>query len=110
MKTKFLSCFFSILLGAACSVDSQEASQMNQPLISFDSEHFTFDTLQIGDTLRHQFKFTNTGTKDLKIDTVSSNCDCASGYFRLNPFLPPKQIVLKYISHLLVMDTLLGVL
>lgn len=51
--------------------------------MQFSDNHFqfSFDTLQVGDTLRHTFTFKNAGNTGLAIDTIATNCDCASSYF-----------------------------
>lgn len=86
MKNVLYSLICSLIFVSACSTFSEES--LEQALVDFPAYQFEFDTLQVGDTLRHEFRFTNIGEADLIIDTVSSNCDCALGYFPNNPVKP----------------------
>ncbi len=84
----FLFLSLSFLVSACSNFSNEEKQAEVQPIIQFSADHFGFDTLQIGDTLRHEFIFKNTGTAKLNIDTVSTSCDCASGYFSSEPINP----------------------
>jgi hypothetical protein len=48
------------------------------PVISFENPVFEFNTLRHGETIEHQFDFTNTGKSQLIIRAVRSGCGCTS--------------------------------
>ncbi len=46
------------------------------PKIEFEEDHFTYDTIQEGETVEHAFVFSNTGSSALLISSVKSSCGC----------------------------------
>ncbi len=53
--------------------------------ISFDEEVFSFDTLQEGDVIEHNFVFKNIGKTPLIINGASATCGCTTPSY---PFIP----------------------
>ncbi len=48
----------------------------NGPAITFDKTEHDFGEVNVGEKLEYNFKFTNTGNKDLLITNTSSTCGC----------------------------------
>ena len=68
MKKNFLLLFFLV-----CSVYSLG---QNSAYITFDSLTINYGKILQGDNGTVDFKFTNTGDRDLKINKVRSSCGC----------------------------------
>lgn len=68
MKKVFLSILFLIL---GYTVAAQQAAT-----ITFDTLVIDYGVINKGDDGVRQFRFTNTGTVDLKINQVRSSCGC----------------------------------
>lgn len=47
--------------------------------LKFESYTFNFDTLTAGETVKHNFQFSNVGERPLEIKRVVGSCGCASG-------------------------------
>lgn len=53
------------------------ASMIDEPTeITFDTPTHNFGTVVDGDMVKHSFKFTNTGDKDLVLFSVNATCGC----------------------------------
>ena len=53
------------------------ASMIDEPTeITFESPTHNFGTVVDGDMVKHSFKFTNTGDKDLVLFSVKATCGC----------------------------------
>ncbi|PLX21982.1 MAG: hypothetical protein C0599_07255, partial [Salinivirgaceae bacterium] len=50
----------------------------NAPKIVFDNLKFNFETLTEGESITHEFKFTNQGKSDLIIRKVHASCGCTA--------------------------------
>ena len=61
--------FFTVVLGLS-------ATAQDFPVITFDSLTIDYGTVVKGENGIRQFKFTNTGTSELKITQVRSSCGC----------------------------------
>jgi len=48
------------------------------PAITFLEKEFEFGDIQQGDIVKHVFKFKNTGSTYLKIQSVSASCGCTT--------------------------------
>ena len=46
------------------------------PAVKFDEDVFDFGTITQGEKVTHEFKFKNTGDKDLIISSASADCGC----------------------------------
>jgi hypothetical protein len=58
-------------------VEKFEEEASLQPKFSFEETSFDFGTIEEGEKVSHVYKFTNSGSKDLKIYTIKSSCGCA---------------------------------
>lgn len=53
-------------------------SNYSQAILSFNELNFDFGKVKEGETLEHLFKFTNTGTENLVIQSVQPACGCTA--------------------------------
>ena len=72
---------------------------MAQPVIKFEkaTQHLGF--VKQGDTLRFQYKFTNTGNQPLIITDTKVECGCTVVDKPTGPILPGKQETIKVTFH-----------
>ncbi len=70
------------------------------PKIEFEQMVFEFDTITEGDTIGHNFKFTNTGKAPLNIKSANASCGCAQPSFPFLAIEPGQsdEIRVKFIS------------
>jgi hypothetical protein len=75
-----LKCVFSAsLLGFALITNAQIKGEMAGPKIEFDEVRHNFGNIQEDiHFATHRFKFKNTGTRDLFINTVQTSCGCTT--------------------------------
>ncbi len=59
--------------------------------IQFENETYDFGKIIQGDIVRYQFKFKNTGNKDLIISDVKGSCGCTITQFPKNPIKPNQE-------------------
>lgn len=87
MKQIILSIFlFSILVFGCKTTDKNENRPITSdmintnpdeaPTMEFDNEIFEFEDMAIGSTIRHSFKFKNTGKSALLLFDVKASCGC----------------------------------
>jgi hypothetical protein len=48
----------------------------NAPIMTFESEIYEFEDMAIGSTIKHSFKFENTGKSALLLFDVKASCGC----------------------------------
>ena len=70
-----------------------------QPTISFEKETQHLGFVHQGDTLKFEYKFTNTGTQPLIISDTKVECGCTLVDKPTGPILPGKQGVIKVTFH-----------
>lgn len=63
----------------------------------FDFEEITFDlgTIESGESVTHEFKFKNSGDKDLIISQAKGSCGCTQPEYPKNPIAPGDEGVIK---------------
>lgn len=63
----------------------------------FDFEEITFDlgTVQSGESVTHEFKFKNSGDKDLIISQAKGSCGCTQPEYPKDPVAPGDEGVIK---------------
>ena len=63
--------------GKPISTEEPEVVQNAEgPVIKFEKSVHDFGTVTDGDTVKHSFKFTNIGKKDLLIANAAASCGC----------------------------------
>ncbi|MFH2095392.1 MAG: DUF1573 domain-containing protein [Bacteroidota bacterium] len=50
----------------------------NAPSIQFENTTFNFGTIKQGDAVTHEYKFTNTGKRNLEIRKIKASCGCTA--------------------------------
>jgi hypothetical protein len=84
-KKAFLSgCVFLIFLGSL-------ALGAAQPKIKFKEETWNFGKVKQGETLAHEFVFTNSGDATLIIQKVSTSCGCTAALASEDKIAPGKE-------------------
>ncbi len=58
------------------------------PVIEYEDTDIEFGTINEGDTMRHKYKFTNTGDAPLIIASLKPSCGCTAGRFPKEPIQP----------------------
>ena len=91
MKLVFIIvCISGIIFFSSCGQKQETATDMvnipatagegidknNLPDMKFDEEVFDFETITQGEKVSHDFKFKNTGNKNLIIANASADCGC----------------------------------
>jgi hypothetical protein len=66
---------YDVLINNPMSAD-KPMDTINIPKIQFDESSFNFGIVQQGDSVIHEFHFTNSGHAPLLITNVSSSCGC----------------------------------
>ncbi len=63
----------------------------------YDFEEITFDlgTIESGESVTHEFKFKNSGDKDLIISQAKGSCGCTQPEYPKNPIAPGDEGVIK---------------
>jgi len=82
----------TIMVSSAVSVNSQED---NGPIISFEENKFSFDTIARNSNGEHNFFFVNAGSEPLLITSAFSSCGCVVPEFPKQPILPGEKSSIK---------------
>lgn len=61
------------------------------PHIVFQEALYDFGTVEQGDQVNHLFKFTNQGTRDLRIESVKTSCGCTAAVISSEVIPPGKE-------------------
>ncbi len=69
----------------------------NAPKIEFEEKVFNFGTINQGDKVTHEFKFKNTGKKDLIIHKIKASCGCTATSTSDKVIKPGKEASIKAI-------------
>lgn len=80
------------MVSTAVSVYSQED---NGPIISFEENRFSFDTIARNSNGEHNFFFVNAGSEPLLITSAFSSCGCVVPEFPKQPILPGEKSSIK---------------
>jgi len=77
--------------------DTQLASEMltDTTSVVFDPVEFRFDTITAGAIVKHDYKVTNTGTKDLIIAQARGSCGCTVPDYPKEPIKPGETKLIK---------------
>jgi len=75
---------FSVVLFSLGLTFSQEVKKLdnigndnpNQASFKFHEEEFNFNTIKQGESVNHDFAFTNTGKEPLVISNAAGSCGC----------------------------------
>ena len=87
MKKIIISTFVLASIFTSCKItdkneDRPITSEMintdpeKAPIMTFESEVFEFKDMAVGSTIKHKFKFTNTGKTALLLFDVKASCGC----------------------------------
>ncbi len=75
--------FFALVVNAQAPAPAAEGA-----VITFEEETHNFGELQQHGDASHEFKFTNTGTADLRITAAKGSCGCTVPHFSKDPVKP----------------------
>lgn len=65
-----------------------EVDTNNMAIITFEETTFDFGRIKEGDVINHEFKFKNTGNKDLFLLYHQATCGCTVPTFSKDPYKP----------------------
>ncbi|PIE50476.1 MAG: hypothetical protein CSA38_03480 [Flavobacteriales bacterium] len=76
----------------------KEAQEKPLTNLVISENHFDFKDIKQGETVEHQFEFTNSGKKPLIISAVKPGCGCTISEYTQEPILPGKKgfVTLKF--------------
>ncbi|MBN2893899.1 MAG: DUF1573 domain-containing protein [Bacteroidales bacterium] len=72
-----------------------EEQLLHPPKIEFEEMSFSFDTINEGDVIVHEFNFTNTGESDLVIRKTQTSCGCTAVSLSNEPIKPGQTSTIK---------------
>ena len=101
MKKKILS--FTLLLFSSAVLFAQDKPTLsnvgndnsNQAVFQFKEDEFNFGTIKQGESIKHDFEFTNTGKAPLIISNASGSCGCTVPEWPKEPIAPGAKAVIK---------------
>ena len=67
----------------------------NQAGFKFNEEEFNFGTIKQGESITHNFEFTNTGKEPLIISNASGSCGCTVPEWPKEPIAPGAKAMIK---------------
>ncbi|TXK52892.1 DUF1573 domain-containing protein [Pontibacter qinzhouensis] len=70
------------------SSENEAAPSGNGAVIAFEEKEHNFGTIKQGEVVNHTFKFTNTGTTPLVIESASATCGCTVPQPPKDPIAP----------------------
>ncbi|MFT2010375.1 DUF1573 domain-containing protein [Pontibacter sp. 13R65] len=70
------------------SSDNETATTGNGAVIAFEEKEYNFGTINQGEVVSHTFKFTNTGSTPLVIESASATCGCTVPQPPKDPIAP----------------------
>jgi hypothetical protein len=94
MNRLVLGLFFAASLGMTACENKQSTTQGETevpgqvPVMTFAEQEVNLGKMTEGDTLRHQFKFTNTGKGPLTISSAVASCGCTVPSYPKEPVAP----------------------
>lgn len=110
MKRLLYILICTALMAGACNTkaakDSQEATASNSTPgdttrgvaeMTFEKTVHNFGEIQQGEKVEYSFKFTNTGSKDLLIQSAVSSCGCTVPDWPKEPVRPGESSYLKVV-------------
>lgn len=72
-----------------------EEELANAPVIAFDNQTFNFGAVKQGESVEHEYKFTNNGKRDLIIRKTKASCGCTAIMPTENIIAPGKSSSIK---------------
>ena len=75
------------------------ANSENLPELTFEASSFDFGTIQEGDSVTHEYVFSNTGNSDLLIASSSASCGCTVADFPREPIAQGNKGRIKVVFH-----------
>jgi hypothetical protein len=101
MKSLILS--FTFLLFTCAVLFAQETKRLdnignenpNQPAFKFEEEEYNFKSINQGESVSHEFSFTNTGKEPLVISNAQGSCGCTVPVWPKEPIAPGASAVIK---------------
>ena len=101
MKTKTL--ILTAILFSGIYSKAQEKKVLNnlgneseiQASFKFETEEYSFGSIEQGESITHDFKFLNTGSEPLIISKAEGSCGCTVPIFPKEPILKNQSAVIK---------------
>ncbi len=88
-----------IFLALVFNIETK-AQTVNGAVLEFAEKSYEFGDIVQGDSVKHVFKFTNTGNAPLMLREVLTTCGCTVPKFSKEPIMPGKEgeILVKFNS------------
>lgn len=100
MKKKILS--LTLLLFSSAVLFAQDKPSLSnvgndnsKAAFKFNEEEFNFGTIKQGESIQHDFEFTNTGKTPLIISNASGSCGCTVPEWPKEPIAPGAKAMIK---------------
>jgi len=77
----------------------EEKPHVKMPVIEYEDPDIEFGTINEGDTMRHEYKFTNTGDAPLIIASLKPSCGCTAGKYPKEPIQPGESGTVEVVFH-----------
>lgn len=79
----------------ACNNTKTKTAGTESTSIKFDEESYDFGKVAMGDTVEHDFSFTNTGELPLIISNAEASCGCTVPEYPKEPLAPGESGIVK---------------
>ncbi len=84
---------------AAATVSQKTVDPATAPVMKFDQDSYSFGKIVQGDSVVHQFKFTNIGKTPLIITDATATCGCTKPEWPKEPIQPNAEGSIKVTFH-----------
>ena len=69
----------------------------NAPIVSMETDTYSFGEVKEGEKVSHEYKFTNTGKTPLIINSVNASCGCTTPYYPKQPINPGEDFTIDVV-------------
>ncbi len=77
------------------TLDNIGNADPNQPAFKFDVDEYNFGTIQQGESVTYEFKFTNSGNEPMIISNATGSCGCTVPIWPKEPILKGQTSTIK---------------
>jgi len=70
---------------------------LNAPIVSMETDTYSFGEVKEGEKVSHEYTFTNTGKTPLIINSVRASCGCTTPYYPKHPIKPGEEFTIDVV-------------